>query len=303
MRLSAMSNINSINVTKKFVISEASKRELSRQWYRFKKRPIAVIGFFIVLIFIVIAFVAPLIAPYDPYATDFKNMLAKPSSAHLLGTDELGRDILSRILYGSRISLAIGLAAVGIAMLIGVPLGLIAGYYGGKLDNFIMRTIDILMAFPSILLAIVVVSILGPGLQNTIIAVSVFSVASFARLARGEVLNIKNQEFIEASRALGAGNGWIIYWHILPNTISPLIVWTTLNVSSAILTAAGLGFLGLGAQPPLPEWGAMLAKGREYLLIAPHITTFTGLAILLLALGLNLLGDGLRDILDPRLKE
>ncbi len=298
-----MSNINSINVTKKFVISEASKRELSRQWYRFRKRPIAVIGFFIVLIFIVIAFVAPLIAPYDPYATDFKNMLAKPSSAHFLGTDELGRDILSRILYGSRISLAIGLAAVGIAMLIGVPLGLIAGYYGGKLDNFIMRTIDILMAFPSILLAIVVVSILGPGLQNTIIAVSVFSVASFARLARGEVLNIKNQEFIEASRALGAGNGWIIYWHILPNTISPLIVWTTLNVSSAILTAAGLGFLGLGAQPPLPEWGAMLAKGREYLLIAPHITTFTGLAILLLALGLNLLGDGLRDILDPRLKE
>ncbi|NLU53590.1 MAG: ABC transporter permease [Clostridiaceae bacterium] len=295
--------MNLINVTKKFVISEASKRELSRQWYRFRKRPIAVIGFFIVLIFIVIAFVAPLIAPYDPYATDFKNMLARPSSAHLLGTDELGRDILSRILYGSRISLAIGLAAVGIAMLIGVPLGLIAGYYGRKLDNFIMRTIDILMAFPSILLAIVVVSILGPGLQNTIIAVSVFSVASFARLERGEVLNIKNQEFIEASRALGDGNGWIIYWHILPNTISPLIVWTTLNVSSAILTAAGLGFLGLGAQPPLPEWGAMLAKGREYLLIAPHITTFTGLAILLLALGLNLLGDGLRDILDPRLKE
>jgi len=303
VRVSAMPNANSIHVTKKFVISEASRRELSRQWYRFKKRPIAVIGFFIVLVFIVIAFVAPLIAPYDPYATDFKNMLAKPSSAHLLGTDELGRDILSRILYGSRISLVIGLAAVGIAMLVGVPLGLIAGYYGGKLDNLIMRVMDILMAFPSILLAIVVVSILGPGLQNTIIAVSVFSLASFARLARGEVLNIKNQEFVEASRALGAGNGWIIYWHILPNTISPLIVWTTLNVSSAILTAAGLGFLGLGAQPPLPEWGAMLAKGREYLLIAPHITTFTGLAILLLALGLNLLGDGLRDILDPRLKE
>lgn len=284
-------------------LSPAMRRELARQWYRFKKRPVAVIGLVIVLAFVVLALVAPWIAPYDPFASDFGKILAKPSPQHLLGTDELGRDILSRILYGSRISLVVGLVAVGIAAAIGVPLGLTAGYYGGALDNLVMRIIDILMAFPSILLAIIIVSILGPSLENAVIAVGVFTVPAFARLARGEVLGIKNQEYIEAARAMGASDAWIIFWHILPNIISPLIVWSTLNVSSAILTAAGLGFLGLGAQPPSPEWGAMLAKGREYLLVAPHLTTYTGLAILMLALGLNLLGDGLRDILDPKLKE
>lgn len=284
-------------------LSPATRRELARQWYRFRKRPVAVIGLVIVLAFVAVALVTPWIAPYDPLLPDFAQILTKPGPQHLLGTDELGRDILSRILYGSQISLLVGLVAVGLAALVGVPLGLTAGYYGGTFDNVVMRIIDVLMAFPSILLAIVIVSILGPNLQNAVIAVGVFTVPAFARLARGEVLSIKNQEYIEAARAMGASDLWILAWHILPNIISPLIVWSTLNVSSAILTAAGLGFLGLGAQPPSPEWGAMLAKGREYLLVAPHLTTYTGLAILLLALGLNLLGDGLRDILDPKLKE
>ncbi|HHV57257.1 MAG TPA: ABC transporter permease [Firmicutes bacterium] len=284
-------------------LSPATRRELARQWYRFRKRPVAVIGLVIVLAFVAVALITPWIAPYDPLLPDFAQILTKPGPQHLLGTDELGRDILSRILYGSQISLLVGLVAVGLAALVGVPLGLTAGYYGGTFDNVVMRIIDVLMAFPSILLAIVIVSILGPNLQNAVIAVGVFTVPAFARLARGEVLSIKNQEYIEAARAMGASDLWILAWHILPNIISPLIVWSTLNVSSAILTAAGLGFLGLGAQPPSPEWGAMLAKGREYLLVAPHLTTYTGLAILLLALGLNLLGDGLRDILDPKLKE
>ena len=284
-------------------LSPATRRELARQWYRFRKRPVAVIGLVIVLAFVAVALITPWIAPYDPLLPDFAQILTKPGPQHLLGTDELGRDILSRILYGSQISLLVGLVAVGLAALVGVPLGLTAGYYGGTFDNVVMRIIDVLMAFPSILLAIVIVSILGPNLQNAVIAVGVFTVPAFARLARGEVLSIKNQEYIEAARAMGASDVWILAWHILPNIISPLIVWSTLNVSSAILTAAGLGFLGLGAQPPSPEWGAMLAKGREYLLVAPHLTTYTGLAILLLALGLNLLGDGLRDILDPKLKE
>ncbi len=285
------------------LLNEAKRRELARQWYRFKKRPVAVIGLVIVLGIILVALITPWIAPYDPYTPDFEKILAPPGGGHLLGTDELGRDILSRIFYGSRISLMVGLVAIGLAALIGVPLGLTAGYYGGKFDNVVMRAMDVLMAFPSILLAIVIVSILGPNLQNAVIAVGVFTIPTFARLARGEVLGIKNQEYVEAARSMGANDAWIILWHILPNIISPLIVWSTLNVSSAILTAAGLGFLGLGAQPPSPEWGAMLAKGREYLLVAPHVTTFTGLAILILALGLNLLGDGLRDILDPKLKE
>ncbi|HHY92675.1 MAG TPA: ABC transporter permease [Firmicutes bacterium] len=284
-------------------LSPATRRELGRQWYRFRKRPVAVIGLLIVLAFVVVALITPWIAPYDATTPDFGKILAKPGGSHLLGTDELGRDIFSRILYGSRISLLVGLVAVGLAAIVGVPLGLTSGYYGGTFDNLVMRAMDVLMAFPSILLAIVIVSILGPNLQNAVIAVGVFTVPAFARLARGEVLGIKNQEYIEAARAMGASDAWIITWHILPNIISPLIVWSTLNVSSAILTAAGLGFLGLGAQPPSPEWGAMLAKGREYLLVAPHLSTYPGLAILILALGLNLLGDGLRDVLDPKLKE
>ena len=264
----------------------------------------AVIGLVIVLIFVVVCITAPILAPFNPYETNTSKRLLKPGEeGHILGTDELGRDLLSRIIYGSRYSLLIGVGSVGLGAVVGIPIGLIAGYYEGKIGNILMRIMDVLLAFPNILLALIIVSILGPSLYNALIALSVWSIPSFARIARSEVLTLKNLEFVEASKAMGSRDRWIILWHIFPNLVSQLIVWITLNISSAILTGAGLGFLGLGAQPPSPEWGVMLANGRQYIMRAHHLTTFPGLAILILALGLNLLGDGLRDTLDPRLKD
>jgi peptide/nickel transport system permease protein len=230
-------------------------------------------------------------------------MLQQPSWKHWLGTDEAGRDILSRLLYGTQISMQVGLQAVGIAVILGTPLGVIAGYYGGKIDSYLMRALDVLMAFPGILLAICLVSIMGPNLQNAMISVGVYAMPNFARLARGETLALKNNEYIEASKALGASDFRIIYSHILINIVAPLIVMGTMSFGNAILTTSSLGYLGMGAQPPTPEWGAMLSSGRQYLLIAPHLTTIPGLVILLLVLGLNLFGDGLRDVLDPKLKD
>ncbi len=283
---------------------DARKRELKRFWSQFRKRPVAVIGLVIVLIFVVVCITAPILAPFNPYETNTSKRLLKPGEeGHILGTDELGRDLLSRIIYGSRYSLLIGVGSVGLGAVVGIPIGLIAGYYEGKIGNILMRIMDVLLAFPNILLALIIVSILGPSLYNALIALSVWSIPSFARIARSEVLTLKNLEFVEASKAMGSRDRWIILWHIFPNLVSQLIVWITLNISSAILTGAGLGFLGLGAQPPSPEWGVMLANGRQYIMRAHHLTTFPGLAILILALGLNLLGDGLRDTLDPRLKD
>jgi ABC-type dipeptide/oligopeptide/nickel transport system permease subunit len=261
----------------------------------------AKVGMVIVSLAILTAIFAPLIAPYDPLKANLREMLQTPSLRHLLGTDELGRDILSRIIYGSRISLTLGVVSVGIGLMGGLPLGAVGAYYGGLADLIIMRFIDILLAFPAILLAIVVVSILGPGLYNAMIAVGISQLPFYARLIRSVVLSIKETEFVEAARALGAADSWILFRHIVPNAIGPIIVQATLNVASAILSAAALGFLGLGAQPPTPEWGTMLSKGRVYLRVAPHVTTFPGLAILLTVLGFNLLGDGLRDALDPRM--
>jgi len=258
-------------------------------------------GMAIVLLAVVTASFAPLIAPYDPLKANLREMLRPPSLRHPLGTDELGRDILSRIIYGSRISLTLGVVSVGIGLMGGLPLGAVGAYYGGAADLVIMRFIDILLAFPAILLAIVVVSILGPGLYNAMIAVGVAQLPIYARLIRSVVLSIKEKDFVEAARALGAGDSWILFRHIVPNAMAPIIVQATLNIASAILSAAALGFLGLGAQPPTPEWGTMLSKGRVYLRVAPHVTTFPGLAILLTVLGFNLLGDGLRDALDPRM--
>ncbi len=258
-------------------------------------------GMAIVLLAIFTASFAPLIAPYDPLKANLREMLQPPSLRHPLGTDELGRDILSRIIYGSRISLTLGVVSVGIGLMGGLPLGAVGAYYGGAADLIIMRFIDILLAFPAILLAIVVVSILGPGLYNAMIAVGVAQLPIYARLIRSVVLSIKEKDFVEAARALGAGDSWILFRHIVPNAMAPIIVQATLNIASAILSAAALGFLGLGAQPPTPEWGTMLSKGRVYLRVAPHVTTFPGLAILLTVLGFNLLGDGLRDALDPRM--
>ncbi len=247
------------------------------------------------------AIFAPLIAPYDPVEQDFTLSLKPPSWSHPMGLDEFGRDIFSRVLYGARISLSVGAIAVAIGFFLGVPIGLLSGFYGGWLDTVVQRVIDALMAMPGILLAILVVSILGIGLQNAMIAVGISSIPVFARLMRSSVIAIKEEDYLEAARALGAGQGRIIWRHLLPNAFSPVLVQVSYQFASSILWAAGLSFLGLGAQPPLPEWGAMLASGRTYILSAPHVITLPGLAIMVTVLGLNLLGEGLRDVLDPRI--
>lgn len=274
--------------------------ELRQVWRHLRRNRLAMVGLAVLLLFLLCAIFAPLITPFDPIKTDFGNTLQDPSRENLLGTDWLGRDSFSRILYGSRISLAIGLISVTIGMLIGIPIGALSGYYGGRFDILIQRVIDILIAFPGILLAIVVVAVLGVGVENVMIAVGIASVPIYTRLVRGSVLAVKEQGYIAAAKALGIGDARIIIRHIMPNCLGPIIVQSTFQIATAILWAAGLGFLGLGAQPPDPEWGAMLSKGREYIRTSHHLTTYPGLAILFMVLGFNLLGDGLRDALDPR---
>ncbi len=270
---------------------------------RLLRHRLAVFGACLIGTFALLAVLAPYISPYHP-TRDFSlaNKLAPPSSAHWLGTDELGRDMLTRILHGAQTSLMMGVVAVSIGLFIGAPIGAISGYYGGSLDMTVQRFVEILMAFPGILLAIVVVAVLGPGMWNAMIAVGIAFVPTYVRVVRGSVLEMREREFVEAARALGAGHGAIIRRHILPNCLAPIIVICTLEMGSAILWAAGLGFLGLGAQPPTPEWGTMLGRSRVYIRAAPHVTTFPGVAIMLAVLGFNLFGDGLRDALDPRLR-
>jgi len=276
-------------------------RRSRRLWRRFTKNRAALIGLGLVIIEVILAVFAPLVAPYDPVKMDLRSARQPPSSEHLLGADELGRDVLSRIIYGCRISLTLGLVSVGIGLSFGMLLGSPSGYFGGRFDIVVMRFIDVLMSFPTILLAILVVTVVGPGLYNAMLAVGVAQIPLYARLIRGLILTLKEKEFVDAARALGVGNTRIISRHILPNCLSPLLVQVTLNIASAILSAAALGFLGLGAQPPTPEWGAMLSKGRMYMRVAPHITIFPGLAIMLTVLAFNLMGDGLRDAMDPRM--
>lgn len=271
-------------------------------WKHLTKNKAAMFGLAIIALLIFSALCADFIAPYGYDDQDLLQRFQKPSSSHLLGTDNFGRDILSRIIYGSRISLQVGFISVGIAMIIGGALGAIAGYYGGKMDNVIMRFMDVLLAIPGILLAISIVAALGPGLENVMIAVGIGSIPSYARIVRASVLSLRDQEFIEAAKAVGANDFRIIIRHIIPNSMAPIIVQATLGVASAILSAAGLSFIGLGIQPPMPEWGAMLSTGRQYLRDHWHIATFPGLAIMITIFALNLLGDGLRDALDPRLK-
>jgi peptide/nickel transport system permease protein len=275
----------------------------SRAWHQLKRSRLAIPGALVVCVFISVAILAPVLAPYDPNKNDLSKTLLTPCIAHLFGTDELGRDILSRIIYGARLSLLEGLFSVLLAMAIGVPLGLVSGYLGGKTDTVIMRIVDILLAFPGVLLAVVIISILGPSLVNAMIAVGVYTVPMFARLARGSTLAVKEEPYIEACRAVGMGHFRILWKHVFPNISAHLFVLATLRVAIAILTAASLSFLGLGAQPPSPEWGAMLSNGRNYLLIAPHLVMFPGLAIILLVLGLNLFQDGLRLVFDPKMAE
>lgn len=269
-------------------------------WLRLKRHRLALGAGVVLALLVFTALLAPVLAPHDPYHQDLYRRLEPPSWAHPLGTDDFGRDILSRVIYGARISLRIGLLAIGLALTAGTGLGLLAGGRGGLADAVIMRLMDILLAFPSILLAIAVVAVVGPGIDNVMLAVSVVMIPQYARLVRASVLSIREQAYVEAARALGASETRVLLFALLPNCVAPLIVQSTLSLGTAILEAAGLSFLGLGAQPPAPEWGAMLSGGRELLLQAPWVMTFPGLAIFVVVLALNLFGDGLRDALDPR---
>ena len=278
------------------------RSQLKEIWRRFRRDKQAMVGMCMLLLMIFSAIFASVISPYDPLQQDIINRLQPPSAAHFFGTDELGRDIFSRILYGSRISLTVGLIAVSISSVVGCALGAIAGYYGGVLDNVIMRCTDVLMAIPSILLNISIVAALGTGLQNVMIAIGISSVPAYCRIMRASLLSLKDQEFVDASRAAGASDPYIILNHILPNSLAPLIVQATLKIGGAILSCASMSFIGLGIVPPTPEWGAMLSTGRDFLRDAPHLTAFPGMAIMFAVFAMNLMGDGLRDALDPKLK-
>jgi peptide/nickel transport system permease protein len=266
------------------------------------KNKAAMVGAAIVFIFITLAILAPFIAPHDPIHIEMSKKLQTPNAEHWLGTDDKGRDILSRILVGARISLTVGILSTVIGAFVGVIMGIIAGFYGKWLDSLIMRICDVLLAFPGILLALAIVSILGPSTTNVIIAIAFFAVPTFARIVRGSTLSVKKLEYIDAIRAMGASDFRIIFKHILPNIVSPIIVQATLYIASAIITASALSFLGLGTQPPDPEWGTMLSQGRSFIRQAPYLTLFPGLVILLVVIGFNLFGDGLRDALDPKSK-
>ena len=262
----------------------------------------AVIGGSVLLAVIAAALLAPLISPYDPIKASQRTSLEAPSLAHPMGTDRFGRDVLSRVLWGGRLTLPVGFVSVFIGALAGVALGLVAGYYAGPLDAVIMRFVDLLQAFPGILLALAIVAVLGGSLVNLMIAVGISSIPSYVRITRGTVLSVKELEFIVAARALGIRDGAVMLGHILPNVLAPLIVLATLGVASAIITSSALSFLGLGIRPPAPEWGNLLAEGREFLQYAWWVAFFPGLAIMLTVLAINLLGDGLRDSLDPHLR-
>jgi len=266
---------------------------------RFCRNRAAVVGLIIVCVFAAMALAAPLASTYDPEQTRLEQKLLGPSPVHLLGTDHLGRDILARLAYGARFSLVICFAAVSVGLIIGVPLGAISGFYGGWLDLVIQRLVDVLLSFPGFLLALSLVAVLGVGIVNVIIAVGLGVVPASVRLMRASTLSIRSREYVDAARAAGAGGASIILRHVLPNAFAPVVIQGTLGLGATLLTAAGLGFLGLGVQQPTPEWGSMLGEGRSYIFSNPNLATFPGIAIFLTVLGFNLAGDGLRDALDP----
>lgn len=268
---------------------------------RFSRNKLAVIGVIIVFILITISLSAPIISPYDPTEIDVYNALSPPSKTHLLGTDELGRDLLSRIIWGSRVSLKVGFVAVGIAILIGVIIGSLAGFYGGKVDALLMRFVDIMLAFPTFFLILAVISILEPNIFTIMAVIGITGWMDVARLVRAEFLSLKERDFIDAAKAIGLNNTRLIYRHILPNALSPVFVAATFGVAGAILTESGLSFLGLGVQPPDPSWGNILTSGKDNIEVAWWLSLFPGLAILITVLSYNLVGEGLRDALDPRL--
>ena len=271
-------------------------------WRRFMRNRLALAGLAIVLLLTVAALAAPILAPADPASQTLDDKRMKPGSEYLLGADEFGRDILSRVIYGSRVALIVAFLAVGSATIIGGAIGLVSGFLGGWVDEVLMRLMDILLAFPYLLLAIAIISALGPGVLKTTIAVAIWAVPNFARVVRGQVLTLKERDYVLAARALGARTPRLLLVHITPNTIAPVIVFASLYMANAILLEAALSFLGLGVQPPQASWGLMVASGRDFLRIAPHVATIPGLAIMFAVLGFNLLGDGLRDAIDPRLR-
>lgn len=270
---------------------------------RMMKNRKAVVGAILLAFISIVSISAPYIATHDPAEQTLSKRLTKPGAEHYFGADDLGRDVFSRVVWGGRISLRVGFTSVGIALVVGGLMGIFAAFYGGWVDNLIMRFVDIVQAIPSLLLAIAIVASLGPGLTNVMIAVGIGSVPAYARVIRASVLTIRELDYVHAAVASGATDGRIMFRHILPNAIAPIIVQVTLGLATAILAAAGLSYLGLGAQPPSPEWGAMLSQSRAFIRLAPHAVYFPGLAILITVLSLNLVGDGLRDALDPRLKQ
>lgn len=266
------------------------------------RNPLSLAGLVLIGLLVITALVAPWVAPYDPFQTDVTHRLEQPSRGHPFGRDQLGRDILSRIIYGTRISLRIALLTAVISTVIGAPLGIVSGYFRGRTDDLLMRVTDMFMAFPRLILAMAIAAALKPTLENVVIAIALASWPAYARLARSMAIGIREEAYIEAARAIGANQGRILARHVFPGVVGPMVIQVSLDMGGIILTAAGLSFIGFGAQPPSPEWGLMIAEGRSYLTIAWWLSTFPGLAISLVVLGFNLLGDGIRDVLDPRLR-
>lgn len=271
--------------------------------FRFKRNRLSVTGALVVFTLIAIAILAPVISPYDPMAIDIHNVLSPPSSAHPFGTDELGRDVLSRMIWGSRVSLKVGFSAVGLAMIIGIVIGAIAGFYGGRVDAILMRFVDIMLAFPTFFLILAVIAVLEPSIFIIMVVIGLTGWMDVARLVRAEFLTLKERDFVHAANAIGAGNLRLIFNHMLPNSLSPVFVAATFGVAGAILTESGLSFLGLGVQPPNPSWGNILTSGKDNIEVAWWLSVFPGLAIMITVLSYNLVGEGLRDALDPRLWE
>ena len=303
-----MSDISEMNAPVKLSDAAIRRRMIAEFWFYFRQNRGAVAGLVVFVLLVLIAIFAPLLAPHSPTA-QYRDMLLVPPiwqeggrEGFILGTDAVGRDILSRLIFGAQYSLFIGIVVVSVALIGGTIIGLIAGFFGGWIDNFIMRVMDIILAFPSLLLALVLVAVLGPGLTNAMIAIAIVYQPHFARLTRAAVMSEQKREYVTAARVSGAGNLRLMFRTILPNCLAPLIVQATLSFSSAVLDSAALGFLGMGARPPAPEWGTMLAEAREFISSAWWVVTFPGLAILISVLAINLMGDGLRDALDPKLK-
>lgn len=284
-------------------VNSTANGQLSRlkvSWYRFRQNPLTIIGSAVLLLFIFLAIAAPLLTPYEPDTVNLSERLQPPSAEHWFGTDEVGRDVFTRVLYGARLSLGMGISVVVIAGLIGTVIGSMAGYIGGKFGQIIMRIMDMMLAFPPLVLAMALTAALGPSLFNAMLAIAIVKIPVFVRLARSETLVVKEKLFVKAAKTFGLSDAWIIFRHIIPNVITPVIIQVTIDLGDAILLIATLGFIGLGAQPPTPEWGAMIHTGWEYFLDHWWYATFPGIAIFMASVSFNLLGDGLRDLMDTK---